>query len=67
MDFIEIICCKDKPSTIFMEKAKKYNIVLVPSDSFGVKGYVRIAYCISKDTIINSMPQFEKLMKEYRK
>lgn len=51
----------------FMEKAKKYNIVLVPSDSFGVKGYVRIAYCISKDTIINSMPQFEKLMKEYRK
>lgn len=50
----------------FMEKAKKYNIVIVPSDSFGVTGYVRIAYCIDKNTIINSMPQFEKLMKEYK-
>ena len=50
----------------FMEKAKKYNIVIVPSDSFGVTGYVRIAYCIDKNTIINSMPQFEKLIKEYK-
>ena len=50
----------------FMEKAKKYNIVVVPSDSFGVTGYVRVAYCIDKNTIINSMPQFEKLMKEYK-
>lgn len=50
----------------FMEKAKKYNIVVVPSDSFGVKGYLRLAYCVSKQTIINSLPQFEKLMKEYK-
>ncbi len=49
----------------FMEKAKKYNIVVVPSDGFGVKGYVRLAYCVSSETIINSLPQFEKLMKEY--
>lgn len=49
----------------FMEKAKKYNIVLVPSDSFGVEGYVRIAYCVSKRTILNALPQFKKLMKEY--
>ncbi len=49
----------------FMEKAKKYNIVLVPSDNFGVKGYVRLAYCVSSDTIVNSMPAFEKLLKEY--
>lgn len=50
----------------FMEKAKKYNIILVPSDSFGVEGYVRIAYCVSKQTIVNAMPQFKKLMKEYK-
>ena len=49
----------------FMEKAKKYNIVIVPSDGFGVKGYVRLAYCVSSKTIIDSLPAFEKLYKEY--
>jgi len=51
----------------FMEKAKKYNIIVVPSDNFGVKGYVRLAYCVSTKTIINSMEAFEKLYKEYNK
>ena len=51
----------------FMEKAKKYNIIVVPSDNFGVKGYVRLAYCVSTETIINSMEAFEKLYKEYNK
>lgn len=51
----------------FMEKAKKYNIIVVPSDNFGVKGYVRLAYCVSTETIINSMGAFEKLYKEYNK
>ena len=50
----------------FMERAKKYNIVVVPSDGFGVKGYVRLAYCVSSKTIIDSMPAFEELMKEYK-
>ncbi len=49
----------------FMEKAKKYNIVIVPSDGFGVKGYVRLAYCVSSKTIVDSLPAFEKLYKEY--
>ena len=51
----------------FMEKAKKYNIIVVPSDNFGVKGYVRLAYCVSSSTIINSMEAFKKLYKEYNK
>ena len=51
----------------FMEKAKKYNIIVVPSDNFGVTGYVRLAYCVSSSTIINSMQAFEKLYKEYNK
>ncbi|MBR6072315.1 MAG: pyridoxal phosphate-dependent aminotransferase [Acholeplasmatales bacterium] len=50
----------------FMEKAKKYNIVIVPSDGFGVKGYVRLAYCVSSKVIIDSMPAFEKLYNEYK-
>ncbi len=51
----------------FMEKAKKYNIVIVPSDNFGVKGYVRLAYCVSSKTIVDSMEAFQKLYDEYQK
>ena len=50
----------------FMEKAKKHNIIIVPSDNFGVKGYVRLAYCVSSKTIINSMKAFKDLFNEYK-
>ncbi len=50
----------------FCERAKKYDLLLVPSDDFGCLGYVRIAYCVAEKTIINAMPAFEKLMKEYQ-
>lgn len=49
----------------FCERAKKYNLLLVPGDDFGCKGYVRIAYCVSNDMIRRSLPSFEKLAKEY--
>jgi aspartate aminotransferase len=48
----------------FAERAKKYNILVVPGSSFGCPGYVRIAYCVAYETIINSMPQFRKLAEE---
>lgn len=50
----------------FCDTAKKYNILLVPGSSFGCPGYVRIAYCVSYETIVNSLPKFAELMKEYR-
>lgn len=50
----------------FCERAKKYDLLLVPSDDFGCPGYVRIAYCVAEETIVNSMPAFAKLMEEYR-
>ncbi len=50
----------------FCERAKKYELLLVPGDDFGVKGYVRIAYCVAPDTIRRALPAFEKLAKEYR-
>ena len=50
----------------FSEEAKKFELLLVPSDSFGLKGYVRIAYCVSKETVINSLPLFEKLYQYYK-
>ena len=48
----------------FSNVAKEYELLIVPSDSFGFKGYVRIAYCVAYDTIVNSMPQFRKLAEE---
>ncbi len=54
-------------ATKFYEKAKEYELLLVPCDDFGVKGYVRIAYCVSEKQIVNSMPAFEKLIKEFNK
>jgi len=49
----------------FCEKAKKYELLLVPSDSFSFPGYVRIAYCVGTDMIERSLPAFEALAKEY--
>lgn len=50
----------------FCERAKKYELLLVPSDDFGVKGYVRIAYCVSYEQIERSLPAFLKLYEEYK-
>ncbi len=49
----------------FCEKAKKHEIMLVPSDSFGIPGYARLAYCASEKTVNNSLPAFKKLAEEY--
>ncbi len=45
----------------FCTDAKAFNLLLVPGSAFGCPGYVRLAYCISHDHIINSLPAFEKL------
>ena len=50
----------------FCEKAKKYELLLVPGDDFGCPGYVRIAYCVSTAQIENSLPAFKKLIEEYK-
>ena len=49
----------------FCEAGKKYNILMVPGSSFACPGYVRLAYCVSYDTIMNSLPQFGKLAEEF--
>ncbi len=50
----------------FCAKAKEHHILVVPGKSFACPGYVRIAYCVSHDTIVNSMPAFAELMKEIK-
>lgn len=49
----------------FCAAAKKYNILIVPGSSFACPGYVRLAYCVSYETIVNSLPKFQELAKEY--
>lgn len=50
----------------FCAAAKKYNILIVPGSSFACPGYVRIAYCVAYETIVNSLPKFKELAAEYR-
>lgn len=50
----------------FYEKAKNHEILVVPCDDFGVSGYVRIAYCTSKETVLGALPAFKALAEEYR-
>lgn len=45
----------------FSDIAKTFGLLVVPSDSFGVKGFVRLATCVSPDLIRRSLPAFEKL------
>ena len=49
----------------FCKTAKKYNILMVPGSAFAGPGYVRLAYCVSYETIQNSLPGFKKLAQEY--
>ena len=50
----------------FSERAKKHELLLVPSDDFGCEGYVRISYCVSRSVIENSIPAFKALYEEYK-
>ncbi len=49
----------------FCGAAKKYNILIVPGSSFGCPGFVRMAYCVSYETIVNSLPKFKELASEF--
>ncbi len=48
----------------FVNIAKKYNILIVPGSTFMCPGFVRIAYCVSYETVVNSLPKFAELAKE---
>ena len=50
---------------VFCQASKKHHILIVPGSSFACPGYVRIAYCVAYETILNSMPGFAKLAEEF--
>ena len=47
------------------ERAKKYELLLVPSNDFGCGGFVRISYCVTTEQIKRSLPAFKALAEEY--
>ena len=51
----------------FCNKALKYDLILVPSDSFGCPGFFRMAYCIDTEKVERSLPALRKFVeREYR-
>lgn len=50
----------------FSDRAKAHELLLVPSDSFGVTGWVRLGYCVAEKTIVDSKNAFKALRAEYR-
>ena len=50
----------------FCEKAKEFELLLVPSDSFGIEGYARISYCVKKEQIEKALPAFRSLAEQYK-
>ena len=55
----------EEDASAFCAKAREKELLLVPADSFGTPGYVRLAYCVSTEQIERSLPAFEELAKEY--
>ena len=49
----------------FYEKAKAHEVLVVPCDDFGIKGYVRIAYCVDKARVLGALPAFKAIAEEY--
>lgn len=49
----------------FCAAAKEYHILIVPGSSFACPGYVRLAYCVSYETIVRSLPKFRELSERY--
>ena len=64
--FYLFVKAMEKDAYAFCERAKKYELLLVPSDDFGFGGYVRIAYCVSTEQILRSLPAFEALANDYK-
>lgn len=56
----------EEDSVKFCEKAKEYELLLVPADSFGCPGYVRISYCVKTEMVKKSLEAFKKLAESYR-
>lgn len=53
----------EEDAKVFCQKALKYDLVLVPSDSFGCPGYFRMAYCIDTEKVERSLEALRKFVR----
>ncbi|MCD8307846.1 MAG: pyridoxal phosphate-dependent aminotransferase [Clostridia bacterium] len=65
--FYMFVKAMEEDSKAFAERAKQYELLIVPGDDFGSKGYVRVSYCVSPDTIRRALPAFKALADSYKK
>lgn len=54
----------EEDSIAFCQKALKYDLVLVPADTFGAPGFFRMAYCIDTDKVKRSLPALRRFVQE---
>jgi len=54
----------EEDAVAFCNKALEYDLLLVPSDSFGVTGHFRMAYCVPTEKVLRSIQVFKKFVKE---
>ena len=50
----------------FSQRAKQFDLLLVPGSGFGAPGHVRIAYCVQTEMIRRALPRFKALADSYR-
>lgn len=53
----------EEDAVLFCEKAKKYDLILVPADTFGCPGYFRMAYCIDTEKVERSLEALGRFVK----
>lgn len=58
--------CPIADDKAFCAKAKDFRLIIVPGSSFACPGYFRIAFCVDKTTVENSLESFKKLIEFYK-
>ena len=64
--FYMFVKSPEEDSKAFCERAKKYELLIVPGDDFGGKGYARVSYCVLPETIEKSAAAFRALSESYK-
>ena len=64
--FYLFVKCPEADAAAFSRRANRHELLLVPADDFGVAGYVRISYCVSRRQIEAALPAFRALLAEYK-
>jgi len=58
--------CLEEDDLAFSERAKQFDLLLVPGSGFGAPGHFRIAYCVDTEMILRALPKFRALAESYR-